>query len=33
VNTVRTHIKRIYGKLGVHSRYEAVERAKELNLL
>jgi LuxR family maltose regulon positive regulatory protein len=33
VNTVRTHIKRIYGKLDVHSRYEAVERAKELNLL
>jgi LuxR family maltose regulon positive regulatory protein len=33
VNTVRTHIKRIYSKLDVHSRYEAVERAKELNLL
>jgi len=33
VNTVRSHIKSIYGKLNVHSRYEAVARAKELNLL
>jgi LuxR family maltose regulon positive regulatory protein len=33
VNTVRTHIKRIYSKLDAHSRYEAVQRAKELNLL
>jgi LuxR family maltose regulon positive regulatory protein len=33
VNTVRTHIRNIYGKLGVHSRYEAVARARELNLL
>ena len=33
VNTVRSHIRSIYGKLGVHSRYEAVARAKELNLL
>ncbi len=33
VNTVRTHIKRIYSKLDAHSRYEAVERAKELGLL
>jgi LuxR family maltose regulon positive regulatory protein len=32
-NTIRTHIKRIYSKLDVHSRYEAVERAKDLNLL
>jgi LuxR family maltose regulon positive regulatory protein len=32
-NTVRTHIKRIYSKLGVHSRYQAVERARELDLL
>jgi LuxR family maltose regulon positive regulatory protein len=32
-NTVRTHIKHIYSKLDAHSRYEAVERAKELNLL
>ena len=33
LNTVKTHIKRIYGKLDAHSRYEAVERAQELNLL
>jgi LuxR family maltose regulon positive regulatory protein len=32
VETVRTHIKRIYRKLDVHSRYEAVVRAKDLNL-
>ena len=33
VNTVRSHIKSIYGKLNVHSRHEAIARAKELNLL
>jgi LuxR family maltose regulon positive regulatory protein len=33
VNTVRTHIKRIYSKLDAHSRYEAVGRARELDLL
>ena len=32
-STVRTHIKSIYGKLGVHRRMEAVERARELGLL
>jgi len=31
-STVRSHIKNIYGKLGVHSRIEAVNRAKELGL-
>jgi LuxR family maltose regulon positive regulatory protein len=31
-NTVRTHIKNIYGKLGVHGRSGAVRRAKELGL-
>ena len=31
--TTRTHIKHIYSKLGVHGRYEAVQRAKELELL
>jgi LuxR family maltose regulon positive regulatory protein len=32
-STVRSHIKSIYGKLAVHSRREAVERAQELDLL
>jgi LuxR family maltose regulon positive regulatory protein len=32
-NTVRTHIKNIYGKLGVHGRSSAVRKAKELRLL
>ncbi len=33
VNTVRTHIKSIYSKLNVHSRNEAVQRARELEIL
>jgi LuxR family transcriptional regulator, maltose regulon positive regulatory protein len=33
VFTVKTHIRHIYGKLGVHRRSEAVERARELGLL
>jgi len=33
VSTVRTHRKNIYSKLDVHSRYEAVLRAEELQLL
>jgi LuxR family maltose regulon positive regulatory protein len=31
--TVKTHIKSIYGKLGVHSRTQAVARARALGLL
>ncbi len=33
VHTVRSHVKNIYGKLDVHSRQEAVQRARELNLV
>jgi LuxR family transcriptional regulator, maltose regulon positive regulatory protein len=33
VNTVSTHKQRLYTKLGVHSRHEAVERARALGLL
>jgi len=33
LNTVRTHTKNIHGKLGVHSRTQAVARAKERKLL
>jgi LuxR family maltose regulon positive regulatory protein len=33
VNTVRTHVKHLYGKLGVHSRDQAIWRARELTLL
>ena len=32
-NTVRSHIKRIYSKLNVHSRRDAIRRAEELELL
>jgi len=33
VNTVRTHMRHVYEKLGVHSRAEAVEQARTLGLL
>ena len=32
-NTVRTHIKNIFAKLGVHGRSAAVKRARDLGLL
>jgi LuxR family maltose regulon positive regulatory protein len=31
--TVKSHTRNLYGKLGVHSRREAVARARALNLL
>lgn len=33
VNTAKTHIKNIYGKLEVHRRVQAVEKAKQLSIL
>ena len=33
VDTARKHIKNIYGKLDVHSRWEAIKHAEEYNLL
>ena len=33
VNTVKTHMRHVYDKLGVHRRHEAVERARTLGLL
>lgn len=32
-STVRTHVRNLYAKLGVGRRMEAIQRAKELNLL
>ena len=32
-NTIRTHVRHIYAKLGVHNRAEAVARARQLGLL
>ncbi len=33
VNTARSHIRHVYDKLNVHSRYEAMIRARELHLV
>jgi LuxR family maltose regulon positive regulatory protein len=33
LNTVRTHMRHIFAKLGVHRRTEAVARARALGLL
>ena len=33
VNTVKTHLKNIYGKLGVHNRKRAIAQAEMLGLL
>ena len=33
LNTIRTHMRNVYAKLGVHSRADAVKRARELGLL
>jgi ATP/maltotriose-dependent transcriptional regulator MalT len=32
-NTVRTHIKNLYSKLGVHSRTKAIQQAREIGLI
>ncbi|HEV2254775.1 MAG TPA: helix-turn-helix transcriptional regulator, partial [Streptosporangiaceae bacterium] len=32
-NTVRTHMRHLYAKLGAHRRAEAVARARDLGLL
>jgi ATP/maltotriose-dependent transcriptional regulator MalT len=33
LNTIRAHLRNVYAKLGVHSRADAVNRARELGLL
>jgi LuxR family transcriptional regulator, maltose regulon positive regulatory protein len=33
VNTVKTHMRKLYAKLDVHTRAEAVQRARGLGLL
>ena len=33
MNTVNTHTRHLYAKLGVHGRREAVDRARALGLL
>ena len=33
LNTVKTHVRSIYQKLGVNSRQDSIRRARELGLL
>ena len=33
VNTIRTHMRHLYDKLGAHCRLEAIDRARTLGLL
>jgi LuxR family maltose regulon positive regulatory protein len=33
LNTVRFHVKNIYGKLAVNRRMQAIERARSLHLI
>lgn len=33
LNTVRTHVKNIYSKLGIHKRSQAIAKARDLHLL
>ena len=33
VNTIKTHLKNVYGKLGVSNRREAIAKARELVLV
>jgi LuxR family maltose regulon positive regulatory protein len=33
VNTIKTHLRNVYAKLGTHGRAEAVARARALSLL
>jgi len=32
-STIHTHVRNIYGKLGVHNRIEAIQKASELRLI
>jgi LuxR family maltose regulon positive regulatory protein len=32
-NTVKTHLRNLYAKLGTHRRVEAIERARALGLI
>ena len=33
VHTIRTHIRNIYGKLDVHRRIEAIQKARNFGLI